>query len=157
MKKVIPVLVFLTVTFLCFTDSGTGGQTELNNLFIEACKFASLHDAVKYHDLGADINAVDDFGWSALMWASQDGNTEIVNYLLENGSDLNYKDTNSGWTALIADCFKGRTDVVSLLVNAGANVNPDISGYSNISSPLQYAKRFGFEEIEEILIAADAE
>jgi uncharacterized protein len=157
MKKVLFILIMVLIGLSGFADSNSGGQTELNNLFIEACKFASLTDAVKYYELGADINSLDNFGWSALMWASQEGYTDIVKYLIENKADINYADITNGWTALIAACFKGHADIVSLLIEGGADVNPDVTGFRNTSSPLRYAERFGHSDIAEMLIQAGAE
>lgn len=47
----------------------------------------------------ADINAKDNNGWKALIWASNKGHLEIVKYLAENGADIDSKN-NYGKTAL---------------------------------------------------------
>lgn len=157
MKKVLLTSIFLFISIISFADSNSGGNIELNSLFIESCKFASINDAVKYYELGADINSVDNFGWSSLMWASQDGYTDIIDFLIVNNANINYQEQNNGWTALIAACFKGQTDTVKILIKAGADINPDLSQFRNTSSPLQYSKRFGYTEITDILIQAGAE
>ena len=38
---------------------------------------------------GADINAKDKNGWTALVWASQSGQTEIEAFLREIGANVN--------------------------------------------------------------------
>ena len=48
---------------------------------------------------GADVNAKDNYGRTALHWASRDDHLEIVKILLAHGADVNAKD-NDGWTAL---------------------------------------------------------
>ena len=51
-------------------------------------------------DAGADVNAKEEDGWTALMWASRYGRTETVNLLIDAGADINIKN-ELGWTALM--------------------------------------------------------
>ena len=47
-------------------------------------------DAVKLLiDKGADVNAQDTMGWTALILAADKGNLEIVRLLIEKGADVN--------------------------------------------------------------------
>ena len=41
---------------------------------------------------GADTNAKDTRGWTAMMIAARHGNTELVGYLHENGAEVNAQD-----------------------------------------------------------------
>ena len=49
---------------------------------------------------GADVNAKNQDGWTALMCASLDGHKEVVELLLAKRADVNAK-ANDGFTALI--------------------------------------------------------
>jgi ankyrin repeat protein len=69
---------------------------------------------------GADVNAKDNGGVTALMYAS--GSLEVAEYLIANGADVNEK-SNSGGTALMEASFRGNTALVKLLVANGADVN----------------------------------
>ena len=71
---------------------------------------------------GADVNAIDNDGITALMWASARGYTDVVRFLLENGANVNVK-ANDGLTALIWASDNGCVEVVRLLLENGANVN----------------------------------
>jgi ankyrin repeat protein len=51
-------------------------------------------------DRGADINAKDDEGKTALMFALESKNQYIAEYLLEQGADVSIKD-NAGNTTLM--------------------------------------------------------
>lgn len=47
---------------------------------------------------GADINAVDEYGYTALHSAAENGNLEVVKLLVEQGADVNIR-TPDGQTA----------------------------------------------------------
>jgi serine/threonine-protein phosphatase 6 regulatory ankyrin repeat subunit B len=67
---------------------------------------------------GAEVNAQDRDGWTALMEASAKGRADVVRRLLAYGADVRIKNKN-GWTALrtTARC---NTNVARLLKDAGA-------------------------------------
>jgi len=71
---------------------------------------------------GADVNAKDAFGRTALDAASQRGDLDVVQALLAKGADVNAKD-NNGLTALMLASPSGRVDVVQALLAKGADVN----------------------------------
>ena len=68
---------------------------------------------------GADVNAKDNDGFTALMFAARDGQTDTVPALLAKGADVNAKD-NDGRTALMRAKKKGHKEIVQLLKKAGA-------------------------------------
>lgn len=77
--------------------------------------------AIKQHiSEGADVNALH-FEMPPLTWAAMAGQTEAVQFLLENGADVNIKSRDGG-TPLHGAAFFGRTDVVKLLLENGANL-----------------------------------
>jgi ubiquitin carboxyl-terminal hydrolase 14 len=63
-----------------------------------------------------EIDAVDDFGWTALHWASRQGHDAEVRLLLENGANLNLADKRDGWLALDLAVVYGHETVVQILV-----------------------------------------
>ncbi|MBR5598551.1 MAG: ankyrin repeat domain-containing protein [Alphaproteobacteria bacterium] len=98
---------------------------------------------------GADVNAKEEDGWTALMSASRFGRKEIAELLIENGADVNAKDKYD-WTALMHASYKGNKKVVELLIENGADVNAK-SKYS--WTALMFASENGHKEIAERLIA----
>ena len=52
---------------------------------------------------GADVNAKNNDGQTALMWASDNGHIEVVRLLLENGANVNAK-KDDGQTVLMVVC-----------------------------------------------------
>lgn len=74
-------------------------------------------------DKGADVNARDMDGNTALDWAAGEGHVEIVKLLLDRGADVNVKDKMLGFTPLMTATRSGHTEIVKLLLNRGVDVN----------------------------------
>ena len=68
------------------------------------------------------ISARDDNGRTALHWACSGGHKEIVQWLVENGSEIDARD-DSRWTPLIIAASAGHEAIVRLLIGRGANIN----------------------------------
>jgi ankyrin repeat protein len=60
--------------------------------------------------------------WSPLMYAAYNGHAPVVNYLLENGAEVNAQASN-GFTALIAAAKGGYENIVITLLKRGAKPN----------------------------------
>lgn len=68
-------------------------------------------------DYSIDINACDQFSWTALMCASHEGQIHIAKYLLENGALWKRHKDLQGRTALDLAKLAGHIDVVELLTS----------------------------------------
>ena len=66
---------------------------------------------------GADVNRKSYDVGSALVVASQQGHIDVVNILLDNGSQIESRD-NKGCTPLLYAAANGQTDVLRALVSA---------------------------------------
>ncbi len=98
-----------------------GKQTSDESLFV-AAKLGDL-DAIKVHLAeGADINARDDGGGSALGLAALAGRIEAMRYLIEQGADVDAT-SNDGGVPLHGAGFFGRCEAVELLLTSGADPN----------------------------------
>ena len=69
---------------------------------------------------GADVKAVDEDNWTALLWASWTGMPTVVDALVKAGSDVNALD-NQKQSALMIAAQRGNEKVVEILINAGAD------------------------------------
>jgi ankyrin repeat protein len=100
-----------------------------------------------------DLNAQQNNGFTALMYAAARGNLDILQILLAAGADVNIKE-RSGATALSQAAAWGHLEIVSLLLSAGAEVN----GIDNEegSAPLINAICSGRIQIVKILLDAGA-
>ena len=103
---------------------------------------------------GADVNSKDKkYGNTALMWASYNGNVEIVQALIDKGADIN-ANSNPGRTALMWASISGHKEVVQLLLAKGADVNSkDVDG----NTALIHAADEGRTEIVQALIDKGAD
>ena len=70
---------------------------------------------------GADIDARDEHGQTALMNAARDGQAPVVRLLAERGADLNHH-AKYGLTAVMLAVIGGHAEVVRVLVAAGADL-----------------------------------
>ena len=94
-------------------------------------------------------------------WAIQNGRTEIVKRLIEEGTNVN-ETVRDGWdrylspqrTPLMVACDKGFTEIVSLLVDKGADVNVKDKWKR---TALMFACQGGYTEIVNILLEKGAD
>ena len=102
---------------------------------------------------GADVNAKDPDGWTALISACREGHSKVVKELLEAGADVQVKDKN-GWTPLMWAAASGHHNIVDLLVEKGAELEArDQYG----ASALMKASRRGFEDEVKLLLDKGAD
>lgn len=93
-------------------------------------------------DQGADVNAKNNDGNTALILASQLNKKELVELLLAKGADVNASNKR-GQTALIAAAIQGQAEVLCPLLRKGALLDAkDAEGVA----ALQYAERFNHKE-----------
>ena len=72
---------------------------------------------------GADIDAHEKKGYTALIWAALKGHTKAVQALLDVGADVNAQGTYDRMTALIWAAHEGHTEVVKALLPKGADID----------------------------------
>jgi ankyrin repeat protein len=112
---------------------------------------------------GADINAVDAYGATALYWASYYGRTADVRELLLAGADPNIKTHLNSSALEVAVCStprpqrgaRAKTEIVRMLLDHGADVNVQSDGYG--SSPLMLAAVQGQTETVAALLEKGAD
>ncbi len=103
---------------------------------------------------GANVDAQDKKGWSALRHAVSFGRTEIAELLLEHGANIETQDSY-GWTTLIYAASSVRPEVtaMALLLMHGANIKVEDNASK---TALRHAVRWGRPETAELLRAHGA-
>jgi hypothetical protein len=102
---------------------------------------------------GADANARNADGGTALMAAAGKGHLEVVQALLAARADANAK-ADKGYTALTFAASSGHLKVVQALLAAGADVN---AKREHGVTALMLASENGYREIVQAFLAAKAE
>jgi hypothetical protein len=104
--------------------------------------------ALKIIHKRANIDAKDNAGCTALMWASAKGNTVIIQRLLESGADINSQGFNQ-MTSLMFAAGGEQYDAVKLLLLKGADMYiADSSGFS----AYDYSVAGNYRLIEDLFI-----
>jgi enterochelin esterase-like enzyme/outer membrane protein assembly factor BamB len=93
---------------------------------------------------GANVNAKNAYGATALSFAADWGHLEVVKVLLANKADVNVKDTFYKFTPLSWAVSRGHADIVKALVEAGA---------TGTDSALQKMASTGRLDVVQVIIA----
>ena len=102
---------------------------------------------------GANINAKDANGRTALIEAADKGDLNRVNSLIAAGADVNARESDGG-NALISACAGGHHEVVQALLGNGADIN---ASAKNNRAALHYASAIGNREVVKTLVDKGAD
>ncbi len=120
---------------------------KLNRELLDAAKEGKENEVGRLLKAGADKDAADHFGRTALMKAARNGHTGVAKLLVGEKVDVNAKDDNNV-TALMNATIGGHMEIAELLVGKGANVNAkNTSG----RTALDYAINSGKTAVAEFL------
>lgn len=162
MKKIyISIQFIITILLLsCGSNNNQSGKVltnsqieKLNSNFRVAAGEGQLNQVKSLLKQGADVNSRAPSsgnvpgGGTALMLAVGNNQTEIVEYLILNGADVNIADEGGG-TALIYATWVGNKKIVEILLNKGAGVN---AMTKDGRSAISIAQNNNFQEIQKLL------
>ncbi len=99
--------------------AGAGIPQDIQGRFFHAVKTGNYEAVKKYIACGAEINAKDESGSSALIWAADSNELKILQLLSGYGAEVNARD-NQGASALMWAAYKGNNAAVKLLLHSGA-------------------------------------
>jgi ankyrin repeat protein len=148
-----------TVAFLVLDKTAqahskdTRGRTPL----MVACRKGQVNvvRAVVQH-LGVEaLQETDEKGWTALHWAAEGNNQEIISLLLGRGADANSRGSTGGTPFMIA-CWKSQLGVVRLLLEHTGEQGLEARDKNRLT-PLHYAAYGGQKEIVVFLLLKGAE
>ena len=111
---------------------------------------SSAQDAIQD---GAGVETTDPIGSTALMLASEYGNFEAMELLLNYGASIS-EDKESGYDALMYACANGHEEIVQILVNHGAEVNRRNRGDE---TPLVIASTMSHSKVVDRLLSSGAD
>jgi len=161
---VIAVAVFAIVTFKSRANSQPAEPTAIsgpsaapafsnvNNELLSAASSGDTAAATRLLGEGADVDAKNNQGDTALLLAVKSGKIDTARLLIEKGANLEAKN-NVGETALIAACTSGHAEIAQLLVEKGAATD---AGDDGGATPLMYAGLGGNTAIIDLLLLKGA-
>ncbi|GBO32683.1 Tankyrase-1, partial [Araneus ventricosus] len=128
-------------------------QSEYDRDLLTAVRNRDINKVRDLLDMGANIEAQNNRGWTPLCLASQKGSLDIAKLLLDRGANIEAKGKN-GWNVLHEAIYYNKPDMFKFLVERGAYIN--VKNGKN-ETPLNAARRLGRPEIESFLIAKQGE
>ncbi len=108
--------------FIVILSTGIIYANGLDKELAEAVAAGDIQKLKMFLEQGADINAVNKEGETALMVAALEGRTDMARFLIERGADLNAKDS-VGATPLLYAALGGSLETIKLLIDKGSNLN----------------------------------
>lgn len=140
-------------------------QEILNSNFVVACQENDFKRAKQLLEKGADVNAMDEFtNRPALAEVVFNENKDILNLLIQNGADVNKRESSSGKTPLMyavmlhysrLDCEK-RKEISKILIQNGADIEArDHAGRTVLMLALEYS--YGKEDMIGLLLEHGAD
>jgi ankyrin repeat protein len=124
-----------------------------NKKLILACNAGDLAKVQECIAMGANANATDLYGQTALIFAARAGHKSTVEFLANHGANVNEMNRHFQ-TPLIVAAGAGHESIVGFLLVHGANANAS-DEYDQ--TPLIIAAHAGHKDIVEYLIAHGAE
>lgn len=135
------IFYFLVVFVFSFTLSAQDQSKE----FLEAAQKGDIELIKKFLNDGIDINTTSQYGATALTFAADIQNVELVKLLLEHKADPNIVDQFYGATPFLWAISEDNYDIVKLMVENGADLSKP--------SPMYWAS--GGEDVRIIQLLLD--
>ena len=133
------------------------------SIWVSAAVVAPVADAVMKRDGeavrtllkgGADVNAAQGDGMTALHWAARNGDVELTRVLLFAGANVKASTRLGGYTPLLLAAQQGHAAVIAALITAGAEVK---AANALGTTPLMLAAASGDAQTVTMLVENGAE
>ena len=160
------LIVFVVLLTACQTDSGSSQRLlnesktdekkvdEMNQQLIVAAEKGDTDRMLKLLQDGADINATDGRGRTAVMAATYENKADMVKALINKGADINIRDNNLNNVLLYAGA-SGYLDIVKLAIDAGADTK--LTNRFGGTALIPASERGHVEVVQELLTQSDVD
>lgn len=103
---------------------------------------------------GVDLKAASNPRFPLLHMATSGSKVDLLKYLLDQGFEVNFKDTMRQTTALLRAVYNGNIEAARLLAQRGADVNaPDVLAMT----PVMLAVKKGYKDLVELFLSRGAD
>jgi uncharacterized protein len=143
---------FLGLFLIIAAKATVTAEVQISDRLVMASELGDIKEVTGLLEKGANPNALDSMGRTALMTSAIAGNLEVVQLLLERGADLNTPNAQGG-TALVGAVVNDRPEIFHLLLSKGAAVN----SASKAGFPLIFACVHGRTEFAKVLLEKGAQ
>ncbi len=144
---------WIFAVLITFLISLSAYASDLNEELLDAALNGRTSEVLTLLDAGAEVNAKDPLGRTALLLAIASGHVDTVQALVNAGASVNVKDWD-GSTVLMQAAYGEHSQIVQALLETGADVN---MRSPRGSTALIYAARKGRTENVQILLDSGAE
>lgn len=140
LKKLIKEGIDLNQPIDAGLEYGLEDPDYMPTLFFAIRKYASIEFIEVLLESGLELTQIDEDGLSAIDVAIKFKRSDVIQYCINKGIDINETHRPSGITPIVlAACFNN-TEIVQLLLDNGAEINAQDS---NGMSTKDYAKKLG--------------
>lgn len=129
------------------------GKDELGVMLIKQSHIGDVSEIQLLLEAGAHVDATDDNGATALMYASMYRKTSAVKFLVEHNANVNAQNRH-GWTPLINAAIVDAVAVIDLLIQNGADLSIRDNFSDSQRTALIYAKNHGHIDAAYCLLKA---
>ncbi|MEI3606179.1 ankyrin repeat domain-containing protein [Pseudogracilibacillus sp. SE30717A] len=126
----------------------------MNQQLIDSAECGDTEKVLYFLKEGADINATDEHGMTAVMAATYNHKTDTVETLIQQGADIDIQDNNQDNVLLYAGAA-GFLDIVKLAVEAGADTTLT-NRYGGIAI-IPASERGHVDVVKELLVHSDTD
>jgi ankyrin repeat protein len=138
-----------------FITASLGAQAPVPSPVADAAERGDVATVKALLKEGADVNAAQGDGMSALHWAADRGNAELAGLLIYAGANTSAQTRIGQYTPLHLAAKNGSAAVASALLKAGADVN--VRSTNSGVTPLHLAASSGSAETVKVLADAKAD
>jgi len=151
MKRQTSIILMIAL----FITASLGAQAPVPSPVADAAERGDVAAVKALLKDGADVNAAQGDGMSALHWAADRGNAELAELLIYAGANLSAQTRIGQYTALHLAGKSGSAAVTKALLKAGADVN--VRSTNSGVTPLHLAASSGSAETVTVLLDAKAD
>jgi ankyrin repeat protein len=98
---------------------------------------------------GADINKANQQGFTPLLMAARQRDSNMISFLIEKGADVKAADTD-GWTALAHAAFRNHVPSIEVLAASGADLEKGAPGFTPLAIAIAESKFYAAKALIDV-------